>query len=94
MLTKIERVPVDATTNRPLKPVILKDVAIFQNPFDEYRKRLEKRLNREEEERQGAGEKARKKAERDADRTTWFGTNLAEKDKLQKDAEQIGRAHV
>ncbi|KAK4705896.1 peptidyl-prolyl cis-trans isomerase-like 2, partial [Phenoliferia sp. Uapishka_3] len=90
VLSKIERVPVDATTNRPLKPVVLKDVAIFQDPFDAYRKRLEKRLNREEEERQGAGEKARKKAEREQDRTTWFGTNLAEKEKLQKDAE-VGR---
>ncbi|KAL8287646.1 hypothetical protein RQP46_003504 [Phenoliferia psychrophenolica] len=87
VLSKIERVPVDATTNRPLKPVILKDVAIFQDPFDAYRKRLEKRLLREEDERQGAGEKARQKAEREADRTTWFGTNLAEKEKRKQDAE-------
>lgn len=84
VLSKIERVPVDPTTNRPRKPVILKDVAIFQDPFDAYRKRLEKRLNREEEERLGQGEKARKKREREEDRTTWFGTNLEEREKQGK----------
>ncbi|KAM0750840.1 cyclophilin-like protein [Meredithblackwellia eburnea MCA 4105] len=87
VLSKIERVPSDPSTNRPLKPVTLKDVAIFQDPFDAYRKRLEKRLLREEEERQGAGERQRKKEEREKDRTTWFGTKLGEKEKREREAE-------
>lgn len=70
MLSKIERVPVDPATNRPLKPVTLKDVAIFADPYDAYKKKLEKRIVREQEEREGAGLKAAKKAERDKDRTT------------------------
>lgn len=70
ILAKIERVPVDPATNRPLKPVTLKDVAIFADPYDAYKKKLEKRIVREQEEREGAGIKAAKKAERDGDRTT------------------------
>ncbi|ORY78083.1 cyclophilin-like domain-containing protein [Leucosporidium creatinivorum] len=77
VLSKIERVPIDPATDRPLKPVQLKDVAVFADPYDTYKKRLEKRLTREAEERANAGLKKLKKEERDKDRTTWFGTDLA-----------------
>ena len=69
MLAKIERVPADVT-DRPLKPVQLKDVAIFGDPFATYKERLAKRLAREQEQRVGAKNKAATKAERDKDRTT------------------------
>lgn len=70
VLTKIERVPVDPATDRPLKKVILKDVAVFTNPFDLYQKKLVKQLEKEAEERAGLGLKALRKEERDKDRTT------------------------
>ncbi|BGP25678.1 peptidyl-prolyl cis-trans isomerase-like 2 [Rhodotorula toruloides] len=76
VLDKLERVPIDPATDRPLKPVILLDVEVFGDPFEDYKGRLDKRLKREQEEREGRGEKARRKAEREKDRTTWFGTNL------------------
>ncbi|GAA5839584.1 hypothetical protein JCM9279_005989 [Rhodotorula babjevae] len=76
VLSKLERVPTDAATDRPLKPVVLQDVEVFGDPFDEYKKRLDKRLKREEDERLGRGEKERRREERAKDRTTWFGTNL------------------
>ncbi|GJN90158.1 hypothetical protein Rhopal_003157-T1 [Rhodotorula paludigena] len=76
VLSKLERVPTDPATDRPLKPVVLLDVEVFGDPFDEYKTRLEKRLRREQEERDGAGEARRKREERAKDRTTWFGTNL------------------
>lgn len=79
VLSKIERVPVDPATNRPRKPVMVKDISVFQDPFDDYRQKLEKRLKREEEDRVGAVAKAKKKEEREKDRTTWFGTTLEEK---------------
>lgn len=70
VLSKIERVPVDPATNRPRKPVMVKDISVFQDPFDDYRQKLEKRLKREEEDRVGAVAKAKKKEEREKDRTT------------------------
>ncbi|GAA5927111.1 PPIL2 family peptidylprolyl isomerase [Sporobolomyces koalae] len=76
VLTKLERVPIDPTTDRPLKPVILEDVQVFGDPFEQYKDRLSRRLKREEEERLGRSEKERLKLERQKDRTTWFGTNL------------------
>ncbi|GAA6049389.1 hypothetical protein JCM3770_007321 [Rhodotorula araucariae] len=76
ILSKIERVPTDPATDRPLKPVILLDVEVFGDPFEEYKTRLEKRLKHEAEEREGRGEKQRRQEERAKDRTTWFGTNL------------------
>jgi peptidyl-prolyl cis-trans isomerase-like protein 2 len=76
VLDKIERVPVDPSTNRPLKPVRLTDVAIFADPYDAYQKRLEKRLAKEAESRDGASARALQAEAREADRTTWFGVDL------------------
>lgn len=70
ILSKLERVPTDPSTDRPLKPVVLLDVEVFGDPFDEYKKRLEKRLRREQEEREGRGERERRREERAKDRTT------------------------
>ncbi|GAA5895656.1 PPIL2 family peptidylprolyl isomerase [Sporobolomyces salmoneus] len=77
VLSKLERVPIDPATDRPLKPVMLEDVQVFGDPFEEYKQRLSRRLQREEEERLGRNEKERLKEERKKDRTTWFGTDLA-----------------
>ncbi|GAA6024779.1 hypothetical protein JCM11491_000779 [Sporobolomyces phaffii] len=77
VLSKLERVPIDPATDRPLKPVILQDVQVFGDPFEEYKQRLSRRLKREEEERLGRNEKERLREERKKDRTTWFGTDLA-----------------
>lgn len=76
VLDKIERVPIDPATDRPLKPVTLIDVEVFGDPFEDYKERLAKRLKRQESDRLGMDEKRRRKEERDKDRTTWFGTNL------------------
>ncbi|KDE05683.1 hypothetical protein MVLG_03917 [Microbotryum lychnidis-dioicae p1A1 Lamole] len=75
VLKKIESVPCDVT-DRPLKPVTIKDVAIFEDPFRSYREKLKKRLAREQEIREGEGLRLKRKEEREKDRTTWFGTDL------------------
>ncbi|SCV70221.1 BQ2448_1615 [Microbotryum intermedium] len=77
VLKKIEAVPCDVT-DRPLKPVIIKDVAIFEDPFRTYQDKLEKRLAREQATRDEQGSRQKKKDERDKDRTTWFGTELTQ----------------
>jgi peptidyl-prolyl cis-trans isomerase-like protein 2 len=69
-------VPVDST-DKPLKPITIKSVAIFGDPFEVYKDKLGKRLAKEEEARDGAGMKARKREENKKDRTTWMGTTLA-----------------
>ncbi|GAA6058986.1 hypothetical protein JCM10212_001696 [Sporobolomyces blumeae] len=92
VLTKLERVPIDPATDRPLKPIILEDVQVFGDPFEEYKERLGRRLKREEEERRGRGEKERLKAERKKDRTTWFGTNLAAAPTTQLEAAALPAA--
>ncbi|GAA5849200.1 hypothetical protein JCM8547_006476 [Rhodosporidiobolus lusitaniae] len=76
-LDKLERQPIDAS-DRPLKPVTLLDVEVFQDPFQVYQERLGRRLEREREEREGRGERERREEERKKDRTTWFGTTLNE----------------
>lgn len=98
VLNKLERVPVDPSTNRPLKPVVLEDVVVFQDPFAAYQDRLAKRLEREAQERAGTSARQRKAAERAKDRTTWFGTNLAQKknetsaaERAVKDSSGVGK---
>ena len=61
--------------------VRLLDVAVFKNPFSEYKEKLEKRLAKEQTARDGQGEKDRLKREREKDRTNWFGADLGEKAK-------------
>ena len=75
VLAKIERVPI-SSTDRPLKQVQLKDVAIFVNPYANYRDKLAKRLEREEVVRAGEAGRMKKKAEGEKDRTTWLGGQL------------------
>ena len=52
------------------RELIGQDVAVFGDPYDTYKKRLEKRLTREAEARAAAGQKAIAKEAREKDRTT------------------------
>ena len=54
-------------------------MTVFTDPFADWRAKLEKRLKHEAEERDESGEMARRREEREKDRTTWFGTTLGEK---------------
>lgn len=78
-LDKLEKIPIQPTTNRPLKPVRLLDVSVFKNPFEEYQTKLAKKLEREAQVKAGAKAKEQARQDREKDRTTWFGTNLGEK---------------
>jgi peptidyl-prolyl cis-trans isomerase-like protein 2 len=77
-LDKIEQINVQPSTNRPLKPIKLFDVAVFKNPFDDYQAKLAKKLEKDANVRTGVDAQKRKREERDKDRTTWFGTALDE----------------
>ncbi len=78
-LAAIEKIPTEAGTNKPLRSVRILDAAVFDDPFEKFKDRLEQRLKREnmtDEER--LAKEAKRKARED-DRTTWLGTNLAER---------------
>lgn len=70
MLDKMEAVPPKPATDKPTKPIRILDIAIYKDPFDDFKQKLEKRLAREREDNDVAGAKAVAKAEREKDRTT------------------------
>ncbi|KAI9167337.1 Peptidyl-prolyl cis-trans isomerase-like 2 [Paramyrothecium foliicola] len=70
VLTKMENVPTDGS-NRPLNKILLRDVVVFVDPFEEFQKQKteqERRLEEQQEiERKGGTED---------DRTTWTGKRI------------------
>lgn len=70
VLTKMEDVPTDGSS-RPLNKIVIKDVVVFVDPFEEFQaaKKETERLEKEREEivRMGGTE---------ADRTTWTGKRI------------------
>lgn len=79
MLDKLEAVPVDPATDRPTKTLRITHVDIFDDPFDKYKERLAKRLQREKDDLDTAGQRRKVREAREKDRLTWFGTKLDEK---------------
>lgn len=70
-LDKLEAVPSEPGTDRPMRSIRILNALVLENPFDEYKTNLQRRLDREnmtEEERIKREEKRRK---REDDRTTW-----------------------
>lgn len=70
VLTKMEAAPTDGS-NRPLNKILIKDIVVFVNPFEEFQTQ-KKELERQEEER----EEVRRQGGTDDDRTTWTGKRL------------------
>lgn len=70
VLSKMENVPTDGS-NRPLNKIVIKDIVIFVDPFEEFQKQKQalERKNEEQEEirRQGGTED---------DKTTWTGKRI------------------
>ncbi|KAK5988763.1 Cyclophilin-60 [Cladobotryum mycophilum] len=70
VLAKMENVPTDGS-NRPLNKIVIKDIVVFVDPFEEFQaqKKEQDKVDREQEEirRQGGTED---------DKTTWTGKRL------------------
>jgi len=60
-----------------------------QNPFQAYQDRLNAKISRQDQSEEAQAMRAAKKAARDADRTTWFGTDLGEKGKRKHEEDVI-----
>ncbi|KAL0565183.1 cyclophilin peptidyl-prolyl cis-trans isomerase Cyp8 [Marasmius crinis-equi] len=77
VLDTLEKLPRKDGTERPSKPVKITEVVIYQDPFEEYKKRLAKKLARREANQNGTN--ASKAPEKTVDDTTnWFGLKIGE----------------
>ncbi|KAI8323841.1 cyclophilin-like protein [Martensiomyces pterosporus] len=79
VLSEMEAVPTD-DDDRPKKDIVIKDVKVFVDPFDEFAKRLEKKLEHQRDsEDLTTGKRQRTEAEElqhERDTTTWLGTKV------------------
>ncbi|PWO00911.1 hypothetical protein FA09DRAFT_327626 [Tilletiopsis washingtonensis] len=83
-LDRIEKVPTEPGTDRPLRSVRILEVRCLDDPFEAYKAelaRVESRGSAEEIARREA-----KRRRREEDRTTWLGTQLGAKDAAREDA--------
>ncbi|KAK4123915.1 cyclophilin-like protein [Parathielavia appendiculata] len=71
-LTKMEAVPVEEGTNRPLEEIVIRDVVVLIDPFEEF---LKEKRTREEEDKAREERKRRMGGDED-DRTTWTGKRI------------------
>ncbi|KAK7059066.1 cyclophilin peptidyl-prolyl cis-trans isomerase Cyp8 [Paramarasmius palmivorus] len=75
VLDTLEKLPRKDGTERPAKPVKITEVIIYQDPFQDYKTRLAKKLARREENKNGA--RPMPAAEKRAgDDTNWFGIKI------------------
>lgn len=73
-LKRIEDVEVDSV-DRPIRDIVIKEVVVFVDPFEEAR-----REQRERDEKDAEMELVRKQGGREDDRTTWTGKKLVVED--------------
>ncbi|KAG8722532.1 Peptidyl-prolyl cis-trans isomerase cyp8 [Ceratobasidium sp. 394] len=74
VLDAMESVPRVPGTDKPAKPIKITEVIIYQDPFEEYKKRLARKLERQAE---GADPKKRR-ADTLEDGMNWFGQRIGE----------------
>ena len=74
-LSSIETVEVAEGDKRPKEPLVMKEVVVFVDPFEEFLKSRDEKERREMEE-----EEIRKKGGRDEDRITWTGKRIRGKE--------------
>ncbi|KJA25757.1 hypothetical protein HYPSUDRAFT_64484 [Hypholoma sublateritium FD-334 SS-4] len=87
VLDALEKLPVKPGTDRPAKTVKITEVIIYQDPFEEYKKRLAKKLAKRAE-----GDRAHaSKIPEEKDNVNWFGVKIgAEAPKLDFGGETGG----
>ncbi|KAI5460044.1 hypothetical protein BGZ63DRAFT_446976 [Mariannaea sp. PMI_226] len=70
VLAKLENVPTDGS-NRPLNKIVLKDVVVFVDPFEEFQ--AERRTQEKQDQER---ERIRRQGGTDDDKTTWTGKRI------------------
>ncbi|CAG8810439.1 27983_t:CDS:2, partial [Racocetra persica] len=80
VLDKMESVPTD-DSDRPLNEIKIVSINVFVDPYEDYKKNLEKKLNRQSAE---TPNKKPRKNEKDST-TNWFGNKLASSSSISKE---------
>lgn len=75
VLNLLEKLPVKEGTERPAKPVRITEVIIYQDPFEEYKARLAKKLARKAQANTAVPEEGQKQGSIDND-VNWFGVRV------------------
>ncbi|KAJ7038316.1 cyclophilin-like domain-containing protein [Mycena alexandri] len=78
VLDALEKLPLKDGTERPAKPVRITEIIIYQDPFEEYKTRLAKKLARRLEAGQSNAEDKTQKKE--GDDVNWFGVKVGSSD--------------
>ena len=76
MLDTLERLPRKEGTERPAKTVRITEIIIYQDPFEEYKTRLKKKLERKAEAERGEGSAPGDSKQKKDDDVNWFGVKL------------------
>ncbi|EJD03832.1 peptidylprolyl isomerase-like protein 2 [Fomitiporia mediterranea MF3/22] len=77
VLDTLERLPRKEGTDRPAKTVRITEIIIYQDPFEEYKTRLKRKLERKAEaEQAGESDKSIAKEKKEGDDVNWFGVKL------------------
>ncbi|KAJ1937592.1 cyclophilin peptidyl-prolyl cis-trans isomerase Cyp8 [Kickxella alabastrina] len=88
VLSKMEAVPTD-DDDHPASDIVIKDIVVFVDPYSEFNKRLERKLDHDRDVQDLASGKRRRTAaeeeQRDRETTTWMGTKIPSLNKTAGD---------
>jgi len=76
ILDGLEALPVKPGTERPAKPVRITEVIIYQDPFEEYKDRRQKKLAKRAEAEETARAGGNVSEKKQGDDINWFGTKV------------------
>ncbi|KDQ63517.1 hypothetical protein JAAARDRAFT_695453 [Jaapia argillacea MUCL 33604] len=78
LLDTLEKLPTKEGTDRPAKPIRITQVIIYQDPFEDYKSRLEKKLAKKAEAAANGGTVGAPagKEKKDGDEINWFGEKV------------------
>ncbi|SJX65363.1 related to Peptidyl-prolyl cis-trans isomerase [Sporisorium reilianum f. sp. reilianum] len=79
-LTALEQVPSEEGTDRPLRKIKILDVLVTADPFEKYQLRQKQSAKANDPTDPDYIRRMEKRKRREADRTTWLGTELPTKD--------------
>jgi len=88
VLTAIEGVPVEPKTEKPAKPILITEVVIYADPFQDYKQRLARKLQAKGQDGSGGITKditldplpAKQITKKERDDVNWFGVKLGQKE--------------
>jgi len=94
VLYTLEKLPRKDGTDRPAKPVKITEVKIHQDPFEDYKVRLAKKLAKKAEAQSSAGTQQATAEKKAGDGMNWFGVKLGAESALDATTTGTGGSGV